>query len=136
MTREPLRAGGARRPLPRWGRSVTSDDAGMVIVETAIAIPALAVVAASLAWAVSIGAASLALGDAARAAARDIARGEAASTALARAGAEVPYATLTLGAEGSSAVVVATREVRAPVPGLSGVSVTITQRVAIPKEWL
>lgn len=107
----------------------------MVIAETAIAIPVLAVVAVSLAWVVAVGATSLSLGDAARAAARDIARGVSVGEALAKAGETVPGAALSLDGGGEVAVVVATRDVRAPLPGLSGVPVTITQRVAIPKEW-
>lgn len=110
-------------------------DDGMVLLETALAVPLLVAVAALLAWALTLGATSLALGDAARAAARDIARGEPASDALARAAAAVPGARSELQSGADAAVVVMTTDVRAPVPLLSGMPVTVSQRVAIPKEW-
>jgi hypothetical protein len=107
----------------------------MVLLETALSIPLLAVVTVGLAWALTVASASMTLGDAARSAARDIARGESVADAVARATASVPGATATVDAGGDDAVVVLTNHVTAPVPLLSGLPVTITQRVAIPREW-
>ncbi|MEI6363635.1 MAG: TadE family type IV pilus minor pilin [Actinomycetes bacterium] len=108
----------------------------MVLLETALSIPLLAFVAVGLAWALTVASASLSLGDAARSAARGIARGESVDDAVARATASVPGATAQLETSGDEAVVVITDVVRAPIPLLAGIPVTITQRVAIPKEWM
>jgi len=127
--------GGRRWSLPPRSPVPTERDAGMVLLETALSIPLLAFVAVGLAWALTVASASLSLGDAARAAARDIARGQSAEDAVARATASVPGATAQLESNGDEAVVVLTDVVRAPIPLLAGIPVTITQRVAIPKEW-
>jgi hypothetical protein len=107
----------------------------MVLLETAVAIPLLAAVAIALAWGISLTATTMALGDAARQVARDVARGVSVPAALASAQDAAPGATLAVVDEGSSVVVIADKEVAAPVPVLSGISVTLTQRVAIPREW-
>ena len=107
----------------------------MVLLETALAIPLLVVVAIALAWGVSLTATTMALGDAARQVARDVARGVAVPAAVAAAQGVAPGATLHVAAEGSSVVVVADQDVSAPVPLLSGISITLSQRVAIPREW-
>ena len=100
-----------------------------------MAIPALAAVALALAWVLSIASMSFALGDAARQAARDLARGVGTDQALAQAAAGVPGARVVLDAGGDPVVVVASREVSAPIPLLSGLSVTLRQSVAVPREW-
>lgn len=110
-------------------------ERGMVLLETAVAIPLLAAVAIALAWGMSLTATSMALGDAARQVARDVARGISVPAAVASAQDAAPGATLEVVDEGSSVVVVAGQAVSAPVPILSGISVTLTQRVAIPREW-
>ena len=107
----------------------------MVLLETALAIPLLAAVAVALAWGISLGATSMALGDAARLAAREIARGVDVSVALAAAQAEVPAADVQVAEEGGSVVVIAVQDVRPPGPLLSGLAVTLSQRVAVPQEW-
>ncbi len=107
----------------------------MVLLETALAIPLLAAVAIALAWGLSLTATSMALGDAARQVARDVARGVTVPEAVDAAKSVAPGATLHVVAEGSSVVVVADQEVSAPVPILTGISLTLSQRVAIPREW-
>ena len=107
----------------------------MVLLETALAIPLLAAVAIALAWGISLTATTMALGDAARQVARDVARGVTVPAAVAAAQAVAPGATIQVVGEGSSVVVLADKEVSAPVPILSGISVTLSQRVAIPREW-
>ncbi len=112
------------------------DERGMVLLETALAIPVLMAVAVALSWGLSLAATSAALGDAARTAARALARGEATANVLERARAEVPGAEIGLETGAESAVVVVTREVSPPVPILSGLSITVSSRVAIPREWM
>jgi hypothetical protein len=107
----------------------------MVLLETALAIPLLVAVAIALAWGVSLTATTMALGDAARQVARDVARGVAVPAAVAAAQDVAPDATVYVAAEGTSVVVVADQDVSVPVPLLSGISITLSQRVAIPREW-
>lgn len=107
----------------------------MVLLETALAIPLLAVVAMALAWGISLTATTMALGDAARQVARDVARGVTVAAAVSAAQGVAPGATIHVAGEGSAVVVVADQEVSAPVPILSGISVTLSQRVVIPQEW-
>ena len=106
-----------------------------MLLETALAIPLLVAVAVALVWAISLTATSLALGDAARSAARDLARGEPSGQVLGRAQAAVPAASVRVADAGESVAVVITQDVSAPVPILRGISVTLSQRVAIPREW-
>lgn len=110
-------------------------DDGSVLLETAVAIPLLLAVAVALAWAISLTATTLALGDAARQVARDVARGVAVSAAIETAQATAPGASLQVTADGDFVVVLADKQVPAPTPILSGITVTLSQRVAIPREW-
>jgi short subunit fatty acids transporter len=107
----------------------------MVLLETALALPLLAAVAIALAWGISLTATTMALGDAARQVARDVARGVDAHVAVAAAQGVAPGATIRVDGDSASVVVVVDKEVSAPVPILSGISVTLSQRVAIPREW-
>lgn len=113
-----------------------SSEEGMVIVEAALAIPMLVAVAAAMIWALLVATTSLAVGDAARAAARELARGVPAAEALAHAEASVPGASARVDDGEAAVAVVVTKEVHAPVPILAGLSVGVTQRVAVPREWL
>ena len=107
----------------------------MVLLETALAIPLLAAVTVALAWGISLGATSMALGDAARQAAREIARGVEVPAALEAAQVQAPGADLQVEEADGSVVVVAVQEVSAPGPLLGGLGVTLSQRVAVPREW-
>ena len=123
---------------PPWAETRdggTARDAGMVIVEAAIAIPLLAAVAICLAWSLSLASTSFALGDAARQAARDIARGVDADAAVDAATGTAPDTQISVDAGGDPVVVVAHRTVTLPVPILEGISVDLVQRVAVPREW-
>lgn len=124
---------GALRPARRNG--TRSPDAGYVIAEAVVAIPALLAVACALAWVLSVASASVALGDAARQAARELARGVSTEQALADAARGVPGAQVVLVDGGEPLRVVASRQVSAPVPILSGISFTVSQAVSIPREW-
>ena len=116
----------------RGGRAT---DRGMVLLETALAVPVLIAVAAILVWVIGLASTSLALADAARAAARDLARGVPVSEAMGRAEALVPGSRLEAADAGESIVVVARADVTAPLLLLSGVRVPLEQRVAVPREW-
>jgi hypothetical protein len=107
----------------------------MVLLETALAIPLLVAVTCALCWGVLVGAATLTIGDAARSAARDLARGETVASVLARAQAAVPGAQIRIADEGELVAVVISEKVTAPVPILRGIAVTVTQHVAVPREW-
>ena len=107
----------------------------MVIAEAAMAIPALLLVALALAWGVSLGTTSLALADAARQAARDLARGVDDASALAAAQQSVAGSRLEVTWEDGSPAVTASASVSPPGPVLSGLVITLHQRVAIPREW-
>lgn len=104
----------------------------MAIIETAIAIPVLMAVAVLLAWAVSLGATSLALGDAVRQVARDIARGVDPQSALDAVRSIAPDARFVIETAGGTVRVVADKSVSAPV--IDAVTVTVHQQVALPKE--
>jgi hypothetical protein len=106
-----------------------------VLFETALAIPLLLAVAVALSWGISLTATTLTLGDAARSAARDLARGASVEDALGRAQASAPDARVRFEDRDGSVTVVADQDVAAPVPILRGITVTLTQRVAIPREW-
>jgi hypothetical protein len=116
-------------------RRPAAGDRGAVLLETALAIPLLAAVAVALAWGVSLGATSMALGDAARTAARDLARGEPVAQVLDQARAQAPGASVRVEDAGDSVLVIVDREVSAPVPILRGITLTVHQQVAVPREW-
>ncbi len=107
----------------------------MVLLETAVAIPLLTAVAVALAWGIALGGTSLALADVARQAARDVARGVPVSEALASAQEAARDAQVWVEDAGSSIVVVAEQEVVGPGPILDGIHLTLSQRVAVPREW-
>jgi len=127
-----VRAVGGRILPPRSSRS----DDGMVIVEAAVAIPALVAVTSALVWAVLVATTNLAVGDAARSAARELARGVPVAEALARAEAGVPGAHARVEEAADEVAVVVIKDVGAPVPILNGLTVTVSQRIAVPREWL
>jgi len=104
------------------------------MLETALAIPLLMAVSIALAWGLSLAATSATLGDAARNAARSLARGDDGSQVVERVRAEAPGADIAVDETADGLAVVITRDVAAPVPILDGLSVTITQRVVVVRE--
>jgi hypothetical protein len=127
--------GRAIAPPRARGAHCADGDAGMVVVEAAVALPLLLAIAVCLAWALSLASTSIALGDTARLAARDLARGTGVDAAVAAAGQRVPGSSVTVDTSGSDAVVVAAKTVAIPAPILDGISVDLVQRVAVPREW-
>ena len=63
-----------------------------------------------------------------------MARGEPPSDVLARARAAVPAARVSIMGAGDAVAVVVDEDVTAPVPILRGLSITLTSRVAVPRE--
>jgi Flp pilus assembly protein TadG len=96
---------------------MSRDERGAVTAETAVVLPMIAVFAVGLAWLVSLGVVQVRAQDAAREAARVVARGEsvAVGTAYARRVA-TPGADVSVARDGSTVVVT----VRAPVDGPGG----------------
>lgn len=106
----PRRAGGDRiRAGPPVG------EAGFATAETAVALPAVVLVAVAAMWGVSIASAQLSCTDAARAGARAAARGESLAAVRDRVAAAAPTgATVRVGRDGVLTRVEVTATVRAP----------------------
>lgn len=107
----------------------------MVIAETAIAIPVLTAIALILAWGVSLAIDVLALADAARQVARDVARGVSIDAAVGAVAVDFPDVALVVEEAGEWVTVSAEGVVRAPVPVLSGLALPIRQSVTLSREW-
>ncbi|MBI1352207.1 MAG: hypothetical protein GC156_13965 [Actinomycetales bacterium] len=116
-------------------REARLPDSGSVLVETAIAIPVLLMVAAALAWAVTLGSSALALQEIARQVARDVARGVDLPSAVAAAEDAVPGAVVSVQRTSGGVEVEAAREVAAPVPLLAGITVPLRSHLTVPQEW-
>ena len=83
-------------------------------IEAALALLAMTVVLAAVVWALGLLAAQLAVGDAARAAARVAARSDPGAMVEAEARRLVPEAAVSLRSEGEHLVIEVRRVVRAP----------------------
>jgi hypothetical protein len=101
-----------------FGRPGHRPDDGAMTVEAAFAILGLVAVVAALAWCLALIGAHLAVGEAARAAARVAARGEPSSAVGEEAHRLVPDAVVDVEAEGDHVVVRLRRTVT--LPGLFG----------------
>lgn len=104
-----LRVPGASR-LPGRARSET----GAVAVEAAIALVALAGVVGALVWGLGLLGAQLAVGDAARAAARAAARGETVASIVEEGRRTAPGAVVSVAQVGDRVQVTVEREVSPP----------------------
>jgi Flp pilus assembly protein TadG len=106
------------------------EDAGMVTAETAMTLPVLALLTLVGVAAVGVGQAQLRCADAAREAARAVARGDAgAAAARAQAAAGRPVSVLSAGSPASDTVVTVRLALR-PVRWLPPVTITETAVVA------
>lgn len=136
----------ATRPLSRWrgcvhlrqrdsGRGAgASADEGMVIAETAIAIPVLMAVAAALIWGLSLIGTALGMADTARQIARDVGRGVGIDEAV--AGAQVPAGReVEIDVQGEWVTVRVTQGATTPIAWLNGLTVPLEQSVTVPREW-
>jgi hypothetical protein len=90
-------------------------EAGAVAAEAAVVVPVLALVTVGLAWLVTLGVSHGRVVDAAREAARVVARGESAATGAALARRVGPAGTrAVVSGDGGTVVVTVTAPVRAP----------------------
>ena len=98
---------------------------GSVVVEIALAIPALVAVVVALVWVTSMGATYIRALDAAQTAAREIARGSDAASIGAMVERALPGAQVAIRPEGEFVRAEVSRDVAIPVPVLRGIEVTI-----------
>ncbi len=118
-------------PLPRQRRSVSASwDRGSVLLEVALAIPALVAVAIALTWAVSLGATYVRALDVAQSAARQVARGGVPGPAPGGFDTDVRV-------EAGLVIARVTTEVPAPVPLLRGITATVSADAvaAVESPW-
>ncbi|MCX5212049.1 pilus assembly protein [Kitasatospora sp. NBC_00240] len=108
----------------RARRRHRAPDAGFATAETAVALPALVLLAAMLLWGVVAATAQIRCVDAARAGARAAARGDTDAVALARSAAP-PGAEVRLATEGESVRVT----VQAPCPGPGRLAAVLSVRL-------
>ncbi len=138
LTRPMMRWWGSGPPHQRSAPSVTprmADDRGMVVAEAAIVIPVMAALALVLAWGVSVTADVMTLADAARQAARDIARGVSVGDAVVEAQRRAPEAEISIGDNGDLVTVTVREDVAPPFPALDGLRLPLSQSVSVPREW-
>lgn len=110
------------------------DDAGGVIVEIALAIPALVAIVVALVWVVSLGATYVRALDAAQTAAREVARGGDPGAAAATVDRVLPGGTLRIRPEGDLIAAEVSRAVSIPVPILSGITATVRAEAVAQAE--
>lgn len=106
----------------------------MVIVETAIAIPAMAIVGLSLAWMVGGVARTVALGDTASRIAREVSRGGDAETVVDSARERNPALDVHIDHDARGDVVVTAQEPYRAPGVLAGLTLTLTRTVVAPTE--
>jgi hypothetical protein len=106
-----------------------------VTAETAVVLPALTVVLALVLWAVAAVTAQLACVDAARTAARALARGEAGSAVVAAAREAAPAgASVSIGDQGELVIAEVSAEVGVTVPALGRIGVPVHARAVASPE--
>jgi Flp pilus assembly protein TadG len=109
MTRQPVRRG-----------RVTRDERGMVTAETAVVLPVLVAVTLAMVWLLTLGVAQMKVTDAAREAARALARGEPTDRAIQLAERAAPGAAVTIDDDEGMVVVTVRQEVSPPGGVLAG----------------
>ena len=105
---------------------VTRRESGMVTAETAVVLPFVILVAASLMWVVSLGTTQMRVSDAARDGARVMARGQTENQARAAVGELVPGAVVSIQVSNGRATVRV--RTRAEMPLISKASVRLSAR--------
>lgn len=108
-----MRSGRARR-----GRTDRSDQRGAVTAETVLVLPLLASVTLAMVWLLTVGIAQVRVTDAAREAARALARGESTAAAEELVGRVAPGGRMSASRDGDRVVVTVT-ESRDPPFGLA-----------------
>jgi Flp pilus assembly protein TadG len=108
--------GGHRVAADRSGRG----ERGMVTAETAVVLPVLVAVTLAMVWLLTLGVAQMKVTDAAREAARALARGESADRAVQLAELAAPGATVTIAHDSGMVVVTARQGISPPGGALAG----------------
>lgn len=112
----------------------TRRDQGNTIVELMFAIPALLLVLLALFWLSMLGLSQARAADLAQQAARSIARGADISAIDQLVDRVLPGAAVTSSATSETVEAVVTQEVSAPVPILSGMSITVRASATALRE--
>lgn len=99
-----------------------SDERGAVTAETALVIPVLVGVTVVLVWMLAFGIGQMRTTDAAREAARALARGESEAAAAALVQAADPGASMRVHREGDRVVVTVTRSTSGPLDAFGALS--------------
>lgn len=120
--------------LARPGHQRWTNERGSAVLESAVAIPALAAVTLALLWGLGLGITALSLGDTARHAARALARGDSPAQVAGWIQAQAPRAQARIQDEGGTVTVLLSQDVTVPVPILDGVGTTIRQSATAAKE--
>lgn len=111
-----------------------SHESGMVTLEIALAIPLVLIFAVAGAWLVAAGQAQALVTDAARATAREVARGVPERQAVAAGHQVAPDAEIVVSASGSVIRVRAERTLRGPGPLLSHLRQSVSSTVVTTAE--
>ena len=99
---------------------MSRDDRGMVTAETAVVLPVLVAVTLAMVWLLTLGVAQMKVTDAAREAARALARGEPADRAVELAERAAPGASVTIEDDDGLVVVTVRQDVSPPGGVLDG----------------
>ena len=97
--------------------AVTRDERGMVTAETAVVLPVLVALTLAMVWLLTLGVAQMKVTDAAREAARALARGEPVDSAIELAERVAPGASVTIEHD-EGMVVVTVRQTVSPPGGV------------------
>jgi Flp pilus assembly protein TadG len=100
--------------------AVTRDERGIVTAETAVVLPLLVAVTLAMVWLLTLGVAQMKVTDAAREAARALARGEPVDSAVQLAQRAAPGASVTIEHEDGMVVVTVRQDVSPPGGVLGG----------------
>lgn len=115
-------------------RRCVRDSRGSVLLETAIAVPALLMVTVAMLWGIGMGVTSLTLSDSARDIARAIARGQSAEVAVEQAAETAPHAHFEIDTLETSVAVKVSQFVSVPLPLFEGLGMRIEQEATAPRE--
>lgn len=114
-------------------RSAPRRDKGASVVETALSIPALLMVALVLLWGLLAGSMNVRLAVAANDLARDLARGTSAEEALGRFHTQLPQAEVSIDDQAEMVHVIVRRNVATPLSAL-GQDVMLEQQAVAMRE--
>ena len=115
-------------------RRCVRSSRGSVLLETAIAVPALLMVTVAMLWGIGMGVTSLTLSDSARDIARAIARGQSAEVAVEHAAENSPQAHFEIDTLETSVAVTVSQFVSIPLPLFEGMGMRIEQQATAPRE--